>query len=166
VASAAARQADDSGGAAGALAQLGERRLCTPGVTDSIPIRSIFSFPLAAYIAIAVPRLAPDFLGGTRAADDRDESSGKVLVPERVGDARVEPAQREERRHRRRVDEHVLVPLVVAAPGAVLGADERRNLAHEAILGRPRDAGDHRPVVTDTASSLARRQVVAIPPIQ
>jgi hypothetical protein len=74
--------------------------------------------------------------------------------------------RREERWNPRRVDEQVLVPLVVATPGAVPGADERRDLAHEAIFGRVREPGDHRPVVSDTASSLVRRQVVAIAPVQ
>src|SRR5919204_1554411 len=137
------------------------RRSPAETFADSIPAAS--TFRLAARIAGGDPAA---FLAGVPAPDDRDEPRGKLLRAEGVGDAYVESMLREERRNPRRVHEHVLVSLVVAAPGALLGPDEGRDLAQEEILGRPRKPYDHGPVITGTPSPLVRRQVVAVPQIQ
>jgi hypothetical protein len=55
----------------------------------------------------------------------------------------------EQRGHAGGVDEHVVVDLLVAAPGAVAGPDEGGDLAHEPAGCGQREARDDRPVVVD-----------------
>src|SRR5918995_1129659 len=84
-------------------------------------------------------------------AEERTKPGRELLGAERGGNARFDTVRGEERRNASGVDQHVVVALVVTAPGAVVVADEGRHLPDEAVRRRNGELGDDRPVVTDAA---------------
>ncbi len=77
------------------------------------------------------------------------QSGGQLLGSERGGHRDLDPFGSEQCGDAGGVDEHVVVGLVVAAPGAVAGADEGGDLAYEPGGCGQRESGDDRPVVGD-----------------
>src|SRR6266545_4738205 len=73
--------------------------------------------------------------------------TGQATVPLAERGCHVVAAASEQPHDLRGVDEDVVVPLVVAAPAAVLVADEGRDLANESVGLRQREPRDDRPVV-------------------
>ncbi len=63
-----------------------------------------------------------------------------------------------------RLDENVLVSLVVTTPFAVVLSDERRDLTDEQIPSRNAESRDDRPIVADPP--LTRRGPARLPPPQ
>src|SRR4051794_18757899 len=107
-----------------------------------------------------VPRRDAASAGTT--ADDRVEADRQTFGAERRNDVRVDAPRREQRRNAMDVDEDVVVPFVVAAPGTVAGPNEGCDRADEAVARGRREARHDRPVVGDPAEVRGIAALLAV----
>src|SRR2546430_2163172 len=87
-----------------------------------------------------LPRTAPD---------DGHQAFWKLLGTERRADVGIDAVLAQHRRHGCRIQQDVVVPLIVAAPPAVREADEGGHLTNEPIRPRDREPGDEHPALTE-----------------